>query len=408
MLAETLEQIRSQPAKRTAYVRFALAALAAIIALKTLWFARWGLWDSRSLADFDAFHIVARQVWLGDLDQVYRFASFTKLQEAAAGGATGAMPWTYPPQFDLLLAPLAYLPLWGAYLSFTAATLALYLATLRAIAGDRFAHVLVVVFPALAITIGCGQNGFLTGALIGLFCLNAQRRETSSQLLAGLALGAMVIKPHLAIAASVYLLATRRWTAVAASAAVVLTSSAICTLTFGPAIWTALLGSIKESADFLDRGSYQLFRMISTYAAFYMAGVPAAGAIWAQAIVAMLALLTVVLAVVRGPSPAAALGVTAMISVMISPYAYDYDLPMVGVGLVLLLPDLAGIASPRERGTAYGLILVAGAYGLLQSTTRFGSSAPAVAGLAMMALLALLLKILLRDARQLRPSAAPA
>ena len=51
----------------------------------------------------------------------------------------------------------------------------------------------MILFPAMAITIGCGQNGFLTGALIGLVCLNVERR----QLLAGLALGAMVIKPHL-------------------------------------------------------------------------------------------------------------------------------------------------------------------------------------------------------------------
>jgi hypothetical protein len=412
MLAETLEQLQSQPAKRTMYIRVVLAALAAIVLVKTLWFARWGLWQGRELADFDAFHIVARQVLVGGLEQVYSFASFAKLQEAAAGGPTGFMPWTYPPQFDLLLAPLAALPVGAAYLLFTGATLVLYLATLRAIAKDSFAHVLIVLFPALAVTIGCGQNGFLTGALIGLFCINVQRRDApASQLLAGLALGALVIKPHLAIAAAVYLLAARRWTAIAAAAAVVLTSSLVCTLIFGPAIWTALLGSIRESASFLDQGSYQLFRMISTYAALHLAGIPAAGAFWGQVIAACLALLAVVLAVVRGPSPAAALGVTAMVSVMISPYAYDYDLPMVGIGLALLLPGISGIASPRERGIIYGLILLAGAYGLLLSA-QLGHSGqqfvPALAGLAMMALLMLLLKILLREARLLRPSAAPA
>ena len=49
-------------------------------------------------------------------------------------GATGFMPWTYPPQYDLLLAPFAFLPVGVGYLLFTAATLALYLVTLRAIA----------------------------------------------------------------------------------------------------------------------------------------------------------------------------------------------------------------------------------------------------------------------------------
>lgn len=419
MFAETLEQIQSQPEKRTIYVRVVLGMLGTMVLVKTLWFARWGVWQIRELADFDAFHIVAERVWRGDLDLVYRFESFMKLQDAVAGGATSFMPWTYPPQFDLLLAPLAFLPLGVAYLLFTAATLALYLVTLRAIAGRDFALALIIMFPALAITLACGQNGFLTGALIGLFCLNVQKRQIpTNQVLAGLALGAMVIKPHLAIAAAVYLLATRRWTAIAAAAMVVLASSLVCTLVFGPSIWAAMLGSIRESAGFLEQGFYPLHRMISGYAALYMAHVPATGAFWGQLAVAGLALVAVVLAVTRGPSVASALGVTAMVSVMISPYAYDYDLPMVGIGLVLLLPDLARMASARERSVMYGLILLAGGYGLVQSArvaAQFGQKvdpaqhfAPAVAGLAMLALLALLLKILLRGAKQLTPSAAPA
>lgn len=415
MLAETLESLRAQPAKRAIYVRFVLAALAAIVLVKTFWFARWGFWQSRELADFDAFHIVAQRVWRGDLDLVYQFRSFVKMQAEAAGGATSFMPWTYPPQFDLLLAPFAFLPVGWGYLLFTAATLALYLATLRAIAGNNFALALVVSFPALAITIGCGQNGFLTGALIGLFCLNVQRRQA----LAGLALGAMIIKPHLAVAAALYVLATRRWTAAATAAIVVLASSLVCTLVFGMQIWTAMLGSVRESAGYLEQGFYPLFRMISAYAALYMAGVPANLAFWGQALVAGLALLAVVLAATRLSSPASALGVTAMVSVMVSPYAYDYDLPMMGIGLALLLPDLARMASPRERSVIYGLILLAGAYGLLQSArlaAQFGQRvdldqhfAPAIAGIALIALLGLLLRLLLRRAPlPVTPSAAPA
>ena len=404
MFAETLEQVQFSPTKRAMYVRFALVALAAILLFKTFWFARFGAWAQRELADFDAFHIVAQRVWLGDLDKVYHFETLIKLQAEASGGTTSFMPWTYPPQFDLLLAPFALLPVGLAYLVFTAVTLALYLVTLRAIAGNNFALVLVILFPALAITIGCGQNGFLTGALIGAVCLNLERRPV----LAGLALGAMIIKPHLAVAAGLYLLVTRRWAAVATAATVVVASSLVCTLIFGPQIWSAMLGSVRESTSYLEQGFYPLFRMISSYAALYMAGVPAAGAFWGQALVAALALSAVLLAVYRAVSPALALGITAMVSVMISPYAYDYDLPMLGIGLALMLPDLVRLASPRERGVVYGLILLAGAYGLLQSArlaAQYGQKVdldehvtPAIAGLALMALLALLLRILWRKA----------
>jgi len=380
-----------------------LAALVAIVAFKTFWFARWGGWSDRELADFDAFHIVAQRVWRGDLDQVYHFAALLKMQLEAAGGSTGFMPWTYPPQYALLLAPLALLPVGLAYLLFTAATLALYLAVLRRIAGVNFAHVLVILFPALAITIGSGQNGFLTGALIALVCLNVERRP----LLAGLALGAMVIKPHLAIAVGVYLLATRRWLALATAAFVVLASSLLCTLLFGWQIWTAWLGAIRESASYLEQGYYPLYRMISAYAALYQAGLSANISFWGQVAVAALALLAVLFATARGTSSQFALGITVMVSVMISPYAYDYDLPMLGIGLALILPDLARLASPRARGWMYGLILLAGAYGLLQSArlaVQFGQKpgqdfAPAMGGFALMALLLLLLGLLWRRAQ---------
>jgi len=402
MFAETLEQLQASPSKQKSYVRFILAALAVIVAFKTLWFARFGGWADRELADFDAFHIVAQRIWLGDLDQVYHFKALLKMQMDAAGGATGFMPWTYPPQYGLLLAPLAFLHVGVGYLLFTTATLAVYLVTLRAIAGANFAQVLVILFPAIAITIGCGQNGFLTGALIGLVCLNVEWR----QLLAGLALGAMVIKPHLAIAVSLYLLATRRWIALGTAAAVVLGSSLLCTLLFGWQIWTAWLGAIRESASYLEQGFYPLFRMISAYAALYKAGFPAGAAFWGQASVAALALFAVLLGAARGVSPTFAVGIAAMMSVMISPYAYDYDLPMLGIGLALILPDLARMARPGERSVIYGLILLAGAYGLVQSArlaVQFGQKAdpnqhfaPALGGFALIALLVLLLRLLWR------------
>ena len=405
MLTATLEQIQASPRKRTIYVCVILALLAAVLGFKAFRFFAGGLWYGGQTADFAAFHIVAQRIWLGGLDLTYRFASFTEMQMDAAGGTTGVMPWTYPPQFDLLVAPLAFLPGWSAYFLFTAVTLAAYLMVLRTVAANNFALVLVVFFPAIAITIAIGQNGLLTGALIGLVCINAERRPV----LSGLALGIMVIKPHLAVAAGVYMLLTRRWSAVLSAAIVVITSSLVCTLAFGLQIWVAWLGSIREAASYLEDGRYQLFRMISAYAALYNAGLPAAWAFWGQMAMAALALVAVALAVARGPSPRFALGIVAVASVMISPYAYDYDLPIVGIGLALLLPDLASLASPRERGTIYGLLLLANAYGLLQSARLSAENArasdlerfmtPAVGGFALMAVLAILAWCLLREAK---------
>ena len=48
--------------------------------------------------------------------------------------------------------------------------------------------------------------------------------------------------------------------------AFVLTSSLICTAVFGLKIWTGLAQSLHDSAIFLERGYYPLYRMISFYA----------------------------------------------------------------------------------------------------------------------------------------------
>lgn len=404
MLTRTLERIQASPARRAAYGGAILLMLAVMLVLKALRFKESGFWYGSQAPDFAAFHIVAQRVWHGDVELTYQFAAFMKMQLEASGGTNGFMPWTYPPQFDLLIAPLAFLPGWAAYALFTTVTLVTYILTLRAIARRHFAQVLIVLFPAIAVTLACGQNGFLTGTLMGLLCLHAERRPV----LAGIALGTMVIKPHLAIAAGVYMLLTRRWTVILSAATVVAASSLLCTLVFGPHIWLAWMDGIKEAAGFLEEGRYPLFRMISAYAALYKAGF-AGWAFWGQTVVAVLAVAAVALGVARAPSRRFTLGVVAMTSVMISPYAYDYDLPIVGIGLALMLPGLATLATPRERDILYGLVLLAGAYGLLQSARLAAQhvmeddleryTTPAVAGIALIAVLALLLRLLLRVSR---------
>ncbi|MBR0713517.1 glycosyltransferase family 87 protein [Bradyrhizobium liaoningense] len=403
--AKTLELAQSSEAKRTMYTRLVLGAVAISVLAKTAWFSRLGSLEQRGLVDFDDFHIVAQRVWLGDLHQAYQLDRLLQMQ-IEAFGVSNFMPWTYPPQFSLLIAPFALLPVGLAYFLFTAATLVFFLITLRSIAGNAFALVLVVLFPTLAVTLACGQNGFLTAGLVGLVCLNGERRETSNKVFAGLALAAMVIKPHLAVAMAFYLLITRRWMTLAVAATGVLASSALCTAVLGPQIWTALLGAVRDSATYLEHGDYPLFRMISVYAALHTLGVPPALAFWGQVVAAGLALLAIVAAVLRNLSTRTALGIAAMVSVMLSPYAYDYDLPIAGIGLALLLPDLMRMGSSGERGTMYGLIFIAGAYGMLQTAglkAFYGANdaashqlIPAIGGVAMAALLAVLLRLLLR------------
>ena len=76
-----------------------------------------------------------------------------------------------------------------------------------------------------------------------------------------------------------------------------------------------------------------------------------------QVIVAIVALVLVVIASYRF-SVQQALGLTAIASLLVSPYAYDYDLPIMGVGLALLLPDIVRFGSASERAKPLRLVLL--------------------------------------------------
>ena len=399
MFARTLETIQSSGSRQAIYIRWILVTLAICIAVKAVWFSRWGLWHTRTLVDFDAFHIIAQRVWIGDVDQAYQFMKLIGMQREASGGSDSFMPWTYPPQFSLLLSPLALFPVGAAYLLFTTLTAALFLVTLRFTAKQHYALLLIVLFPAIQITLSCGQNGFLTASLIGLFCLYLEERPV----LAGVALGCMIIKPHLAVAFAVYAILKRCWTVAIAAAAVVLGSSALCTVIFGVGIWSGLLQSVRDSSAFLQQGYYPLYRMISFYAALRTAGFSGSAAFVGQGFIAIMALGVVAISLYRRMSVRMSLGLTALVSVCISPYAYDYDFLIIGIGLSLILPELQTISRENERGAIYAALMVVGAYGSLRGAL-LGDASPhisyldvvSIGGFVIVPLIALILTILLR------------
>ena len=404
MLVEAIEIAKYSTEKRALYLRAVLGCLLAVLLFSTAEFAGWtqGL-HAREFVDFDDFHLVARLLWLGEIRSAYHLAALSAFQKSLSG-LDGSLPWTYPPQFVLLIAPLAFLPLGAAYLLFTGVSFAAYLAILKRIAGSSFVPVLMITFPAMLVTIRSGQNGFLTGALIGLASLGFANRRA----VAGLPLGLMIIKPHLAVAFALYAIINRSWRAVFIAATTVLLSTLIVTAILGFGIWPAFFGSIREAGIFLSQGFYHLYRMVSLYAAFRSLGLPASFAIPIQLLTACLAFAAVLWAS-RRLAPRQALGVTAMASVLVSPYVYDYDLPIFAIGLALLHDDIVQFASARERLAIYGLIAFSSGFGLAQAFILRGRELSpdippwALAGITLFAVLSLIWRVVLRSVAE--PSA---
>lgn len=400
-LVEVIEISKFVPEKRAIYHRVLLGFLLTILLFSAAEFSGWTVGvHARKFIDFDDFHLVARLLWLGQIRSAYHLPALSAFQKSLSG-LDGFLPWTYPPQFVLLLAPLAFLPIGVAYLLFTGISCVAYLAILKRVAGNSFVSVLIITFPALLITIRCGQNGFLTGTLIGLACLGFGNHRS----IAGFPLGLMIIKPHLAVALALYAVINRRWGAVFIAAATVLLSTVLVTAVLGFGIWPAFFGGIREAGIFLSQGFYPLFRMVSLYATVRSLGLPEALAMPVQVLATCVALAAVVWAS-RRLAPHQTLGVAAMASVLVSPYVYDYDLPIFAVGLALLHNDIVQFASARERLAIYGLIAFSSGFGLAQSFVfNGGELSPdmppwALAGFALFAAVALIWRVVLRSSSQ--------
>ena len=91
-------------------------------------------------------------------------------------------------------------------------------------------------FPAKA---GFFEQGN-SAALIGWF-LVAYRDGRDR---AGIPLGLMVIKPHLAAGIGVLTLISRRWRVALLAAAIIAASSLLATFAFGPDIWTSFRAGV--------------------------------------------------------------------------------------------------------------------------------------------------------------------
>lgn len=329
-------------------LRVALCAAFATALLAGAWFVAEAVGASPGrddIVDFNVFHLAGRMAWQGNFADAYRASTMLRLERSLGGGRDVFMPFSYPPLFGLVLAILAVLPVGLACLALTATSLALYLTVLRRLAGPWFWPILFAVAPAVLQNLRVGQNGLLTGGLIGLSALLALGRHRWS---AGIVIGTLAIKPHLAPMLPVFLLLRRDWRGLAAAAASAAALTEASLLVFGPGTFAAFLASFSDVGRFLALGLYPLHRMTTVFSCLVSLGVPLAPASVAHAAVAAAVLLLAVRTALACGDPRVGLGLCVMSTAFLSPYLYDYDQTTFGVGLALVMPRLARVM-PRTR-----------------------------------------------------------
>lgn len=307
------------------------------------------------ISDFDLFHVIGRAIGGGELDKAYHIESLMDLMQKYSAFRE-PIPWAYPPPYNLVLAPFGLLPIAVAYALFVGITFAAWLWVLKRQAGAMMILPILMTFPGVFVELSAGQNGFLTAFLLGLAATFLLENRKG----AGVPLGLMVIKPHLAVTLGLAALLKRRFVVIVIAAATALVVCGLATLAFGPGIWQAYRDAVKENVGFLDKGYFPTARMVTAYAVMQSLNLGSNLAFAAQTLVTVL-VLAANLHIGLKKDLRSALGFALVTAPMISPYAYDYDTPIVTVGLALVVAPLIRHSGTAERSLFYVLgILMTG------------------------------------------------
>jgi hypothetical protein len=137
--------------------------------------------------DFSNVYAAGTLTWQGHPAAAYEPALQHAAEKAVfAGREVPFYGWHYPPFFFAVAVLVAAVPYaWGLAI-WVVASLAGYLATMRAILPRPETWLIAAAFPAVFINIGHGQNGFLTAALLGGALHWLDRRPWLAGILIGL------------------------------------------------------------------------------------------------------------------------------------------------------------------------------------------------------------------------------
>ena len=314
--------------------------------------------------DFSNVYAAGTYVLDGDPEAPFDPSRQHAREQDIFGKATPFYGWHYPPFFLFVAAILAWLPYGLALALWQAATLGLYLMTIRAILPTPLRNRWIaspdwllpaLAFPAVLINIGHGQNGFLTAALLGTALVKLNR----APILAGILFGLLAYKPQFGLLIPVALAASGRWRAFAAAAATVGALAVATTFAFGPQVWQAFLDSTRFTREVaLEQGDTGWYKIQSVFAWVRMWGGSIALAYALQgALIGALAGALIWLWRSAAPYPvkAAALCLAAILA---TPYSFDYDMMVLAPAIAFLAANgLKRGFDPWEKTALAGLWL---------------------------------------------------
>jgi hypothetical protein len=330
-------------------------------------------------SDFSQVWVAGREVLAGRPEAPFDIDRHAAAQRAEFASASGVFGWHYPPYFLAPAALLARLPYLQALFVWQFATLALYLAAMLAILrGSNLSRASILIaalaYPAVALNLGHGQNGFLTAALLGGGFALLQRRPG----LAGALFALLAYKPQFGLALPLFLLMSASWRAIGATVATLAVMTAASVVAFGLESWRAFFDSLPFIRTVVvEQGATGFEKIQTVFAAVRLMGGDIATAYFWQSVAGASAFAALAF-LLRSPADwrvkaAATIGA----ALLTTPYSLDYDMMALAPAMALLL------AHGLEKGFApFEKTVLAMAYAAPLLARPIASLLPAPLGVA--------------------------
>lgn len=326
-------------------IAFGLAAILGALVVGRLAYYCWavnelGLSDMSGKPptwDFTNLWMGGRLALTQSVETVFSPDLFRAAMRAAFHPTVDPSEWSYPPSLLLVGAPLSFLPLKAAYAVFTIGGALALMAVCRAAGLSRPLCLLVALSPAVLFNAVFGQNGTWTAALLIGGLVFSERRP----MLAGLLLGLLTMKPHLGVLVPLCLAAAGHWRAFGWTALVSIVIAGLTTAFFGVEAWTLFLSETRPMMQAIMEvpwatEDYQL----NVVTVFHLGRAMGAGLDAAYAMQAGVAICAGVAAWrlwrLPGADPLLRAATTALLTLLVSPYGWTYDMVPLSVALVAL------------------------------------------------------------------------
>jgi alpha-1,2-mannosyltransferase len=304
-----------------------------------------GLLDRNGLVkgtDFLHFYTLGRLALQGRGDLLYNMRAQAEMaREFVANAPDSLYVPLYGPQVSLFFAPFARLPYGYALTAWLAANVLIYAfccyAVWKSCPGLQTYRwtvlILAIAFPGFFHLLAWGQTAGLALLCFTLAYLALRRKHA---LLAGLAIGSLIFKPQLGLAAAVVFVCAREWKVVAGAVAAASIQLAATWIHYGTEVTLTYLHALRHMEDVLPLLEPRLYQTHSLRA-FWSLLLPWPRVAFGLYVVSAVAILVLAVCVWRsGSLLSIRFSALLLATVLASPHLTVYDLIILAPAFLLL------------------------------------------------------------------------